>query len=205
MKRIALLLTAVGIMLAGAGVASPASAYPFGLVSNLQALQVEGPPGYDVPAVVSNCFPNEAVTFTLGSSTASATCSSVTFEARANLAAPAQAGTHTVTAELLGTTSGGADDPDIANITRPKTLTTDIRVLAAGTNPTAPGDGGSDAGAGTGGSGSESPTAAGPTGSLPRTGSGFNGTLGLALGLVVVGLGLFAVSQLRRRSAAPSV
>jgi LPXTG-motif cell wall-anchored protein len=202
MKRIALLLTAVGIMLAGAGVASPASAYPFGLVSSLQALQVEGPPGYDVPAVVTNCFPNEAVTFTLGSSTASATCSSVTFEARANLAAPAQAGTHTVTAELLGTTSGGADDPDIANITRPKTLTAEIRVLAAGTNPTAPGGGGSDAGAG--GSGSESPTAAGPTGSLPRTGSGFNGTLTLALGLVVVGLGLFAVSQLRRRSAAPT-
>lgn len=183
MKRFALFLAAVGTLFLGAGAAGTVSAYPFGLVSSLRALDTQGLPNYEVPVVVSNCFPDELVVFTLGDSTADSTCSDVSFEARATLRAPAAVGSYDVEAELRGTQGPvDPDRPDESRIERPRTLTAQISVVAQAPDTT---------------------VAAVPiSGEIPTTGSsGIGSTTLLALGLSVVGLGLLVVSQVRRRGA----
>ena len=172
MKKIALSLAAAGALVLGTAGAAEATAYP----PNGQNVTVDNPQpaaGEDVN-VTANCTLGEEVTFALGASRTTATCEAL--------------GADVDTAVVGGTATGTVTAPTTAG-------------AATGTvTGTVSGDLGSfqvvvqaqtDAGGG------ETPT---PGGQLPATGSDGTSTMTLAAGgLLVTGLGMFAVASMRRR------
>ena len=176
MKKLALILTALGVLLVGAGMSNTAAAYPPGettdIITNVPTVVTGG----NFNATVTNCLPGETVTFIFEGVERSVTCDPTTLQASFPFVAPMTPGTYQVCADLTGT---GATVP--AGVTRPRTICTTIEVIATG--PTVP------------------PTI--PGGGLPGTGSsGISTTTTSALVLLGAGGLLLVVSQLRRRRTA---
>lgn len=172
MKKFALALAATAAMVLGFG--GVADAYPPG-GPGITATPASGTPGYSVTVTVK-CTAGETVTITLVASSTNAACntgtaqSAVAGTAVGVVTAPNAPGTYTGSAN--GTTSG-----PLGNFT--------ISVVPVGPAT----NGGTNGG-----------TNAGGTGALPSTGSsGTNATLMLGLGALLIGGGLFGVSQIRRR------
>ena len=161
MKKIALILTAIGVLFVGAGVSSPAAAYPPGTTVNLTLTQQVGPPGFTFTAVVRGCFPGERVDFRLADGAVTTViCSTTTFQASLTFTAPPNGGTYPVTATLRGV--AGSTTPN-----RPLVLSSSVLVEAAATTTVQPG------------------------GNLPATGSsGISGNLALGGVALLVGFGL---------------
>lgn len=196
MKKLALILAALGVLLVGAGMSNTAAAYPPGptpstttTVSPTTSVGPDQPPDIttDVPmvdpgggftATVTNCLPGETVVFTVDGMEGTATCDGTTQQASFPFVAPMTPGTYEVCAELTGT---GATVP--SGVTRPTTVCTTIEVIGAG----APG----------------TPTI--PGGGLPATGSsGLGTTTTSAIVLLGAGALLLVVAQVRRRRTAPT-
>ena len=200
MKRLAGFLTVLGAVLLG--FAPPASAdYPPGATAALTATPASGGPGYTVTATVSNCFPGESLTFTLGTSTATATCSATTFQATVTLTAPQAPGPYNVTVPLQ-------PQGQTPQANRPRVLSAPITVVAAPTTTvpaTLPETGGSDGSGGVGGGTGTGGQPGLPGGGLPATGSSGLSTTGtIAITLLAAGAGMFAVARLRRRQPNPA-
>ena len=182
MKKLLAAVSAVfAIVLGSAGIAG---AYPPGGddVTVADPTVTAGAP-VDVSA---DCTVGETVTFTLEGSSATDTCEASTDSedtsgegtSGVSLTAPTAPGTYTGT--VTGSTSG-----DLGTFT----------VVVEGST-------GSGGGATTGGSGGGTAT---PSGQLPATGSDSSGTITtIAIGLLVAGLGLFAVATIRRRQPVAS-
>ena len=176
MKKIALILTALGVLLVGAGVSNTAAAYPVGETTDIVTNVPTVIPGGTFNATVTNCLPGETVVFVFEGVSRSVTCDPTTLQASFPFVAPTTPGTYQVCADLTG---NGATVP--SGVTRPRTICTTIEVVATG--PTVP------------------PTV--PGGGLPGTGSsGVDTNLALAGTLLVVGLGLLVVAGIRRRETA---
>jgi len=178
MKKLALILTALGALLVGAGMSNTAAAYPPGettdIITNVPTINTGG----SFNATVTNCLPGETVTFIFEGVERSVTCDPNTLQASFPFVAPMAPGTYQVCADLTG---NGATVP--AGVIRPRTICTTIVVTATG--PTIP------------------PTI--PGGGLPGTGSsGVSTTTTSALVLLGAGGLLLVVSQLRRRRTAPA-
>ena len=163
--------------------ASPALAqYPPAQPPTLVISQETGPPGYTFTATVTNCVPGQRIVFVLGDQRVEATCDPVTLQASASLTAPPGLGSYTVSAEFYGDCSPFVQGlRSAAVLTQAETpclvLTETIEVISAGpaTTTTVPRN-------------------------IATTGSnGIDTTLRTGLILLVVGLGFFAVTRLRRR------
>ena len=176
MKKIGLILTALGVLLVGAGVSNTAAAssdYPVGeppeIVTNVPVVG----PGDNFNATVTGCLPGETVIITFEGVSREVTCDPTTLQASFPFTAPMTPGTYQVCGLLTGTNTTVP-----AGVTRPTTVCTTIEVIASG--PTVP------------------PTI--PGGGLPGTGSsGISTTTTSALVLLGAGGLLLVVSQLRRR------
>lgn len=198
MKRLIAMLAATGAALLALG--APAQAdYPPGQIATLVAVPAVGGPGYTVTATVSNCYPGESLTFTLVSSTATATCSTTTFQATVQLTAPAAVGFYDVTVPLAPIVSPLRAAPQALPAgnaaMRPRTLTAQIQVVEQEQTTTS----------------STTTTTTTPSGQLPASGeipttgsSGLNTTATVAIVLLVGGLALVAVAQVRRRQSSAS-
>jgi hypothetical protein len=195
MRKLLLTVTALCTLLIGAGVASPAAAYPPGAVLELVLSREVGPPGFAFNAVIRGCFPGESVDFRLDNGApVRAICSATTFQASVPFNGPPTPGPYAITATLLGVLPEGAEN-------RPLVVTDSITVVAAPPDTTiAPTTvpGGITPPATT--------TTLGPGGRLPATGSsGIDGNLTIAGTLLAVGLGLLVVAGVRRnRRDAPA-
>ena len=180
MKKIALILTALGVLLVGAGMSNTAAAfnYPPDETTDITTNEPTVGPGDPFNATVTNCLPGEPVIFTFEGVTRTVNCDPSTLQATQPFVAPMAPGTYEVCADLTGT---GVTVP--SGVTRPLTVCTTIQVLAAG--PTVP------------------PTT--PGGGLPGTGSsGLGTTTTSAIVLLGAGALLLVVSQVRRRRTAPA-
>jgi hypothetical protein len=177
-KKLAFVLIAAAALVFGAGQVATAQYGPS--IST-------GPvtPGGPYTVTYTNCVVGDTITFTQAQSnptSVQATCLPGGTATASFAAAPTAAGTYSGTAV-------GAQSP---SLTFTFTLTAPATTVPV---TTAPGGGGAV------------PTTAAPGGQpggqLPATGSnGLGSTTGIALGLLVVGLGLFVVAQVRRRDAA---
>jgi len=169
MKKLALAMITASAVMFGFGSAASAQNY-------VTSIAVGTPgPGAAYSSTYTNCVPGETITFVQPQSTpvtVTGVCSATRVAVGNFTAAPTTAGTFTVTG--TGTTSPAR---------------TASFAIALTTLP--------DTGAPAGG-GAVAPQV--PGGGLPATGSnGIGTTTTIALSLLVVGFGLFAVAQLRRR------
>jgi len=161
-------------------IAASAALFGFGIVAEaytapVVTVTVDDPtpePGQNLNATMRGCQPGETVRFTLVSSTANGQCNS-TSAGLSMLMSTSQTGT--ATAVVRAPSTSGTFTGTALGLTSGRTGTFTVTVSQA--------------------------TA--PPGGLPATGAGgISTTTGIAVGLLVVGLGLFAVSQVRRRQAA---
>mgnify|MGYP001822105739 CR=1 FL=1 len=181
MKKLSLILTALGVLLVGAGLSNTVAAsfdYPVGQPPDIITDVPTVGTGGNFNATVTNCLPGETVTFIFEGVERTTTCDPNTLQASFPFVAPMTPGSYQVCAVLTG---DGATVPP--GVTRPSTVCTTIEVTASG--PTVP------------------PTV--PGGGLPGTGSsGVDTNLALAGTALVVGLGLLIVAGIRRRDTAPA-
>jgi uncharacterized membrane protein YtjA (UPF0391 family) len=173
MKKIALAMIAAAAAVFGFGVVAEAQTGPYGGTGTATVSSPVVVPGGTVTITVTGCTPGEIVTFRLGPASATAPCTvSISLGSVVIGALVAQTpGTGTATATLpVPTTPGNYT----GTATAPSGFSASFAVAVQVTSPPATG--------------------------LPATGSGgIDTTTGIALGLFVVGLGLFAASQVRLR------
>ncbi len=137
-----------------------------------------GTPGYTVTVTVTNCIPNEQVVIRLVGRTITVTCDPVTLQATTTIVAPNALGPYDVCADFLGVPAGTA--PRV-------TLCASIQVVSSSvpSTTTVPRDPGT------------------PGGNLATSGSSGLGTTSTA-GIILLGVGIavYTVSRMRRRSVA---
>ena len=128
-------------------------------------------PSGQVTVTVEGCEPGESLTVALGAQTDDATCAGASGLALAPGQAPANDGNATMT--LAAPAAAGTYNGTVTSASNSATFTVTVVGQAAT-----------------------------PTGSLPQTGSnGIGTTTTIALGLLAVGAGMVAVTQIRRRRA----
>lgn len=173
MKKFALILSALGVMIIGAGAANPVAAqYPPTSVTFIVTVSF-GPPGFGFTTVVAGCVNDTPVTFTVpGFAPVTTTCANG--QATADFTAPTTEGDYPVSVTYTDPVTGLATS-----------RSSQITVLDAPVAPT-----------------TTLPVTAPPGGLLPATGSsGLSGNLLTAGTLILVGLGLLVVTQVRRHTA----
>lgn len=190
MKKIALaLVTASAVVLGlglGLGQVATAQAYDPSITPATQTVA----PGASATVTYNNCALGSDVVFTLASATVSP--QTVACAAPVGLVKTAAPDLGNATATFTVSTDPGTYDGTAVNAQQEVSLPFEVMVEAAPPTtvppttvpPTTPT--------------SVAPTV--PSGGLPATGSdGIGTTTGIAIGLLVLGLGLFAVAQVRRR------
>ena len=193
MKKLLISLAAAVALVLGFGVPAGASAYPPGGTS-VTVDPASGSAGFSFD-VTANCTPGETVTFTFQGATMTATCSAGSDSdsggtATATFTAPSDAGRYTgsVTGSVSDALGSFAVTVEAEETTTTAAPTTDAPTTDAPT---------------TAAPATDAPTTAAPvttpSGGLPATGSdGIGTTTGIAIGLLIMGLGLFAVATVRR-------
>jgi hypothetical protein len=175
MKKFALALMAASAAIFGFGVVAEAQ---YGAVNAVvTAVPPVVTPGGQFRTTFTGCTPGESVTFVLVSSNARGACTGgAALGSIVGLVLPAQqAGTGSATVELTAPGAPGVYNGTATTSQSGLTQPFTITVTQAVT----------------------------PPGGLPATGSGgISTTMTVAGGLFAIGLGLFAVTQLRRRQSA---
>jgi hypothetical protein len=160
--------------------AASAAVFGFSLVAQAQypppavAISVDDPtpaPGQTITVTFQGCTPGETVNFVLVASNSAGQCSAAAAGLSLLMQAPVSG---TATGQLTAPTAPGTYTGSATGATSGQTASFTVTVSQA----------------------------AAPPGGLPATGSGGISTLNMiAIGLLVIGAGLFAVSQIRRRQA----
>lgn len=177
MKKFALALMASAAIVFG--FAGSANAYPPGGGGTTVS---DSTPAAGAPITFSTtqCTPGETVTFVFNGETKTATCVAGT----AARGEASQTATGTASATFNAPAAAGSYTANISGSVSGALGSVAVTVAAQTTTTVAP-----------------TPTV--PPGGLPATGSdGVGATTGIAVGLLVVGLGLFAVATVRRRQPA---
>jgi len=182
MRRLAAFLMIMGAAVGGSAVANASSV---DTDRTTTANQTTGAPGYSLEVTVTGCEPGETVTATLAGVSGSGTCAAASgnglfLSAATNngtavipLTAPSTPGTYTITPN--GSVTGAF--PAV-------TITVQATTTTAGPTTTV------------------GPTTTGvPADDLPETGSSTGPTVMIAAVLLLAGIGMFAVAQVRRRQA----
>lgn len=172
MKKFALTLMATAALVFSFG--GVANAYPPGANTVTDSTPVAGAP---VTFTTNVCTPPEIVTFVFNGESKTATCQA---SSGSSLQA-SQTGTGTASATFNAPTTAGSFAATITGSVSGSLGNISVTIAAQTATTVAP-----------------TPTV--PPGGLPATGSdGIGATTGIAIGLLVVGLGLFVVATVRRR------
>ena len=180
MKKFVLALAAVSSVLFGFGLVAQAQ---YGSGSEAVSFEPTSPaPGTTVTITITDCTPGEVLTVAInGTTVGTATCvaaGNLNAGSVVGLLLPRQVSTGQATLQFVAPSAPGTYTVTVTG-TQGYSRTITL-VVAAETAP--------------------------PAGGLPATGSGgLDTTTGIALGFVVVGLGLFVVAQVRRRQQASPV
>jgi LPXTG-motif cell wall-anchored protein len=173
MKKFALALMAASALVFGFGAVAQAQYGSASATFNVSSAT----PGQSITVTITGCTPGETLTITVNGVAVTATCSAsaLTQGSVLGLGLVQQTAT-SATATITAPTTPGTY-PVVITGSRGFSFTTSLTVVAATTPPVTT-----------------------PGGGLPATGSsGISTTTGIAIGLLVVGAGLFVVAQVRRR------